>query len=325
LFNYSTSEKVGNKKGSTRFTDPVTGEVWRSRVSGQGGNPCPIHGGEPWPDVPLSKAHSRPEGDGKAEFWLGGGLITVSKPKVGEAVQLGGGRRGKITEFSRASRRRMLYMMAKTDKRKKPVFITLTYPDDYPGSPKEWKRDLKIFLQRFRRHFNQTGGVWKLEPQKRGAPHYHMIAWIPYNEMKKTIKWVADNWYEVVGSGDINHWKWHMGLLGKGNVPCVGSIKSERGVMGYAGKYVGKMTEDYDLAPELVKAWGEAGKWWGIFGDVFIPWGELITAAVDFKEAAVLMRYMRRAAHFRSRQYQTLNLLCGADFWFDRLDRLLRP
>ena len=345
MFNYSTFEKVGNKKASTRFTDPVTGEVLRSRVGTGGspfseGGPLPTVGANPkrGDTCPLSYAHIRPQGGGKVECWLGGGLITVKKPKVGEDEQQGGGRRGKVHGFSRAAQTRMKRKMAQTRIKCKPLFVTLTYPDDFPGSPRQWKRDLKVFFQRLLRAFPEVGDIWKLEPQKRGAPHYHMLVWLPYGyaEIHKFTKWVADNWYEIVGSGDINHWKWHMGLLGNGNLPCVGTINSPRGAMAYAGKYMGKLTEEGDLEPELLKAWGEAGRWWGVIGKKNIPWADLVEVEVSFQEAAILMRLIRRASRYvkngkmyqiKSRQYQSLNFIAwqaGADFWFDRLDRLLR-
>lgn len=259
----------------------------------------------------LSKAHSSTKA--KAEYWLNGSLITVAKPKI-EQPQVGGGKRGKVKEFSKAARRRMLYMMAKTDKTKKPIMITLTYPLNFPGSPGEWKRHLKLFLKRLVYTYPAAAGVWKLEPQKRGAPHYHILCWMPVFMMAELRLWVSKVWFEVVNSGDPLH------LLAGTRVELV---KSERGVMAYAGKYVGKVTDDLNLSEEVRGSWGQAGKWWGIFQRDNIPWAVLVTCELTYSEACKVMRLMRRAGKLRSRDYKSLNLLCGADFWFDRLDRML--
>lgn len=57
-----------------------------------------------------------------------------------------------------------------------PNFVTLTYPAKFPTVSRA-KRDLKVFQQRLIRRFPGSGGIWKLEPQERGAPHYHLLIW----------------------------------------------------------------------------------------------------------------------------------------------------
>lgn len=255
----------------------------------------------------LSTAHIRPR-PASIDVFLHGSLISVHRPK-GKIQQTGGGIRGNVADFSRGSRRRMLRKMAMTDKRIKPIFITLTFPDKWPGSPKEWKRMLKIFIQRFRRQYTDSGGVWKLEPQARGAPHYHMLVWMSEIEIESVIRWVSDNWYQVVGSNDLRHWKWHMGLLGRGNKACVGPVTSEHGVMGYAGKYIAKLADDYELDPAIRAAWSAAGRWWGVWGEKNIPWAEVVNIQVSDPVINDLFRYARRYAHMRGRSsWQSLTI-----------------
>lgn len=272
-----------------------------------GGGPGIIRG--------LSHAHTGTKHtQGEIRFYKGGSLLVVSKPKLA-AVQVGGGRRGKISEFSRAARRRMLKMMAKTKRDVHPLMVTLTYPSEFPGSPADWTRHRKLFLKRLLYHWLQSGGVWKLEPQTRGAPHYHLLVWgITKTDYLKFLKWVSVTWYTVVGSGDQKH-------LRAGT--RVEPIRNSRGVMAYAAKYVGKLSSAFDLPESLRIAWSNVGKWWGCFGLDNIPWATVLSAALPIRQVYKIMRLIRRAAHIPARQYQSLALFCCADFWFDRFDRLL--
>ena len=260
----------------------------------------------------LSYTHSSRK-EGAVTFYLGGSLMEVEKPHF-EQPQKGGGKRGGITQFSNGSRRRMLKMMAKTELQSHPLMVTLTYPGEFPGEPKVWKKHLKNWLQRLKYHFPGVGGVWKLEPQKRGAPHYHLLVWGVAGEFWCFTEWVKRSWFEVVNSGDIKHL--HAGTR-------VEAIRSERGVMAYAGKYVGKTTQKMELGEDLQKAWGEAGKWWGVFGMENIPWASAVTSALPLNMVYQVMRLMRRAGHLKARQYQSLALFCAADFWFEKYNQML--
>ena len=104
----------------------------------------------------------------RAEFWLGARFIKVSTPKIHYAGKYGGGRGG-CSEFSRKSRSRLLQKLSKTKTDLLPVFITLTYPAEYPDNSHDWKTHLDRFAKRMIRRFPHSGFVWKLEPQKRSS------------------------------------------------------------------------------------------------------------------------------------------------------------
>jgi hypothetical protein len=126
------------------------------------------------------------------------------------------------------------------------LFVTLTYPRQYPGTWQVWKRQLDTMMKRFRRKFPSFAATWKLEPQKRGAPHYHLlVVGVPF--LAKA--WLSHMWYEVVGSGDPKH------LEAGTNVQLA---KSHKGVVSYAAKYTAKRQE-------LPADWQEGvGRWWGV-------------------------------------------------------------
>ena len=144
--------------------------------------------------VALSNAHIRRKTSSKVIFREGSSFYSVSRPvsKVTEAR----GVRSSIKGFSTASRRRLLYKIAGIRRDAElPCFVTLTYPNEFPTIERA-KRDLKIFIQRLKYKFS-CSGIWKLEPQERGAPHYHCLIWgVDEGEL---LDFVAYTWYEIAG------------------------------------------------------------------------------------------------------------------------------
>jgi hypothetical protein len=158
-------------------------------------------------------------------------------------------RRGKVREFTRRSRTRLqqtLCAVPIAHVGRGLLFVTLTYPRAWPGSWPVWKRQLDTLLKRLRRKFPAFGAVWKLEPQRRGAPHFHLlVVGVPF--IAKA--WLSRSWYEVVKSGDARH-------LAAGTQ--VQLARSHRGVVSYAAKYTAKRQ---DLPPD----WQEGvGRFWGV-------------------------------------------------------------
>jgi hypothetical protein len=176
-------------------------------------------------------------------------------------------KRRKISTFSKHSRRRLVQMMGTLKKRHKPLFVTLTYPEVYPEDIKTAKEHLNTFWKRFIRRFPGASMVWKLEPQKRGAPHYHLLVWGV--DLIEARNYVPYAWVDVTGSDDENHLLWHLGKLGHGNKPCVEEIYSWNGVVVYASKYMGK---DVESKPE----WKNPGRFWGVKSRENMPYSEVI-------------------------------------------------
>lgn len=252
----------------------------------------------------LSTAHIRRKVTGTSTFWVGGSLLTVSKPKISNS-QLGGGPRGKVCIFSKNSRRRLMRSLAKTMKKDFPIFITLTYPEEFPGSPEEWKRHLKNFLSRMSYKFPGCSGFWKLEPQKRGAPHYHLLIWGA--DFLKLFCWVPEAWYKVVKSGDEKH-------LRAGT--SVQRVRTWRGVMSYASKYLGK---NIDKMP----GWEHVGRYWGIFSRKQVPWAKTEFAELNYKQATKMLRLLRRYAHLKGRDYKSLTIFCNDPaYWLENIQAL---
>lgn len=254
--------------------------------------------------LPLSTAHISP----RIEWNAGASLLSVKNGQISEAV--GGGIRGKVTGFSRASRRRLMQTIARIRKDADlPNFVTLTYPASFP-TPKESKKHLDTFQKRLRRKYPDIGIIWKLEPQERGAPHYHMLTWGPDTE--ELLRFVASSWFEIAGNGDMKHLFFHLGAF-QDSKPCVSKVRSFRGVWSYASKYLGKTFE--------VAGWNEqeTGRYWGVAGRDNIPFGESMVMFITSKDAHEWMRYQRRFARLKSRDYKSITIFCTADQWVHRV------
>jgi hypothetical protein len=157
----------------------------------------------------LSNSHNRPHGS--ITLFRGASLAKVQTRTETEISvrEREAPKRGEITEFSERSRQRLRIKIAMVCREELPYFCTLTYPGEWIWDAKLWKRHLKIFSQRFQRRFPTGSFIWKLEFQERGAPHFHPFIWgIPeFEGLRAVIDFVSEAWFEVVGSGDEKHFR----------------------------------------------------------------------------------------------------------------------
>ena len=125
-----------------------TGEgEWR-RGGPQGRPPSPLG---------LSKAHipARPA-KGIITSYRGASLMQVrlrGEVTTGKAKSVP---RGDIVEFTTASRRRMLELLAKVEQKAVPFFLTLTYPDNFPPYREDYKGHLEAFCDRIQRPWPES-------------------------------------------------------------------------------------------------------------------------------------------------------------------------
>lgn len=277
--------------------------------------------------VPLSTAHKRTRktGSGGAVApkkpqappaspyveWLGNAsILKVSKAEP--TIQTGGGLRGVVKGFSRGSRRRLMSKIASVRRDAKlPCFVTLTYPKSFP-EPKQSKKHLKEFIRRAKRSFPGTGIIWKLEPQQRGAPHYHLLVW--GSSQKELRAWVPNAWHDIAGGGDNYHLLWHEGKLK--NKHCVNAVYSFKGVWSYASKYLGKTFE--------VAGWDskEVGRFWAVVNPANIPFGEVQRLELSRGEAVHVMRYQKRFARLKSRSYPSITIFCDSEQWINKVIKI---
>lgn len=208
-----------------------------------------------------------------------------------------GCRRGRVGGFSARSRKRLLEKLARLEHDPSSVsFVTLTYPQQFP-TPQRAKQHLRAWLKRLQVRFPDVAAVWRLELQQRGAPHFHLIifgaSWIDK-------RWIQKSWSEVIG------WA---------GVPVftrIERLRSWRGVMSYASKYIAKVSDvadaprfatevpdvqagdwgavtvltgravGFNSLPYLAARWDFVGRWWGVFNEAGLPYADKSTVVVPF-------------------------------------------
>lgn len=204
-----------------------------------------------------------------------------SPPLVNIPENQGRGKRSKITQFSPRARKNMLKAIFGLSQYPS-IFITLTYPRFYPADSQEWKRHLDNFFRDVRRKFPQAWFFWKLEPQKRGAPHFHLIGDLG-SEIKIHIfrNYLAQLWFRIVDSKDTKHL--NAGTQADYISDSIGKMRA------YVCKYVGKADAECSF-PE----WSEPGRFWGRHGHENMPPVLITVANISEVEFTWIKRLVRR-------------------------------
>ena len=187
-----------------------------------------------------------------------------------------GAKRGRIREFTRESRRRFVHRLEAIDwdEALRPPdvvewFATLTVHRD--EGVDHAARALRKLKDRFRRAVPTGLAAWKLEPQRRGAPHYHLVVVVSLNELARVVgpprpttveqcdegplelmrerfeAWLLRQWREVTGQRSITQVR-------------VEEPRAAGGLRRYMSKYMAKGTP-VPLDWEGHRFWGFWGQW----------------------------------------------------------------
>lgn len=120
-------------------------------------------------------------------------------------------KRSTINSWSSQSRARMSYTLSTLDMSPLfenhgiPALVTLTMPRNWEQvtpTPKSFKSLVNKLFDRYRYAWGENlAGVWKLEFQKRGAPHVHLLMTPPTHRRPGTgetfSSWLAVNWAQL--------------------------------------------------------------------------------------------------------------------------------
>jgi len=188
-------------------------------------------------------------------------------------------KRGKVTDFTRASRRRLIDKAARlTSKHYDTKFLTLTF-HHFP-TPEQAKVAFRKFLKRMHRRFPQAAALWRAEMQERGSPHFHLIIfgirWWGHSELQAI-------WTECTGEDMSFVW--------------IKPMRSAKRVMSYIAKYMSKPTDEHELASfkdasyltDIERKW--TGRHWGVFNKACLPMAERFTAIVRDEEIFSAFRF----------------------------------
>jgi len=120
-----------------------------------------------------------------------------------------------ITEWSRRSRAAMCRTFAELDYtplvecRRVPAMVTLTYPGGWECVAPDGasvKRHMMLWRKRFQREWGEPARyIWKLEFQRRGAPHIHLWMAPPHavgRSGRKFRDWLSQEWADIVAHPD---------------------------------------------------------------------------------------------------------------------------
>ena len=120
-----------------------------------------------------------------------------------------------ITEWSRKSRAAMCRTFAEIDytplveSGRMPAMVTLTYPGDWETVAPDGmsvKRHIVLWRKRFHREYSEPARyIWKLEFQRRGAPHVHLWMTPPTRKGRSGRsfrEWLSHTWAEIVNHPD---------------------------------------------------------------------------------------------------------------------------
>lgn len=195
-----------------------------------------------------------------------------------------GGVRGACKGFSKSSRRRLIHKLAQVrGAGLVAYFVTLTYPAEFSRDWKRWKRDFKVWRDRLMGRFpSVVGGCWRVEFQKRGAPHFHVLLWVK-DRLPPTFKlWLSHSWYNIVGSEDEKH------LRAGTNAQ---ELDCRRAVRLYVSKYVGKLTPAVDNETGEIMQPDGWGRNWALFGD--LDMSPVVEMELEQTEYVMLRRLIR--------------------------------
>jgi hypothetical protein len=223
---------------------------------------------------------------------VGGSVSTLSfeESKVSNRLRPrkrhGRGTRDRIKGFSRASRRNLLRHLASLNRsafrafKGRIIFVTLTYPDEYPKDPELCKRHLKALRKRLQREYGSFAAFWRLGIQRRAAWHFHLLLFVgpsvgPVGELRRFI---YSSWYEVTGKVSEGHL--HAGTR-------VEVVKRWKQVTSYVERYMAK--------PEEFPKGLQTGRIWRIWSEELLPvrWE---TAEVSLRDAFRIRRIYRKLA-----------------------------
>ncbi len=216
-----------------------------------------------------------------------------------------------ITEWSRKSRAAMCRTFAELDytplveSGRVPAMVTLTYPGDWESVAPDGasvKRHMVLWRKRFQREYGEPARyIWKLEFQRRGAPHIHL--WMaPPNTAgpsgRKFRDWLSQEWADIVGHPDAEQRARHM-LAGTA-IDILNGLRAcdpKRLAIYFTKHSSPNHLGDKECQHMVPEAWQQPGhgpgRFWGVHGL------QRATAVVEIAQDAYLMA--RRIARRWSR------------------------
>jgi len=221
--------------------------------------------------------------------------------------------RGSITRFTPDSRRRLIERMARLNvDGVRTVFLTLTFSG--VPSPDEAKAAYRRFMERVRRKYPAASAIWRMEPQERKSPHFHLLLFnFPYVHHKI----IARVWRQC--THEKKSFVWVKKIDG-----------GKRQCMYYVSKYIAKRESPKSPTSLDNLAYLHAereftddpGRMWGVFNGHKLPYA--VRRRLDFNDPYAieeLWSWMTLATHGRVGDFRH-NARCYDDDPYQFLNRL---
>lgn len=209
-------------------------------------------------------------------------VVSSTRRSTTDKDKCGSGR--VITEWSRKSRSSMCRTFAELDyaplveSGRVPAMVTLTYPGDWEIVAPDGasvKRHMVLWRKRFQREYGEpVRCIWKLEFQRRGAPHIHL--WMappmtPGRSGRSFAQWLSETWAQVVDHPEAEQKARHR-LAGTA-IDVRNGLKAcdpKRLAIYFAKHSSPNLHGDKDyqhIVPELWQQPGRGpGRFWGVYG-----------------------------------------------------------
>lgn len=202
-----------------------------------------------------------------------------------------GGIRGTVCGFSRASARRLRERLIRIDYlATRSTWATVTYHDGWRSDPEQWHAHLHRLELALARDWPREllGGIWRLEFQKRGAPHFHLLLfWRDPPRVALFRAWLASRWNAIAEPGDDVARR----VGTQADPVTLNSHEDVARLLRYLAKYLAKP----DAREDVLTATGgvmETGRCWGQF--LTIPLTTVADIRLDDTQRFILARRVRR-------------------------------
>jgi hypothetical protein len=163
-------------------------------------------------------------------------------------------KRGIIRNFSQASRNRLLRLFSclQYSKFYNTYFVTLTYHNRNEPKRATCKSDLNVFLQYIRDNYPLSHYIWRLELQKRGMPHFHVILFnMPQTDLKAEDKLRHElniAWHRIADPTSSSHFSYGFDIK---------RLISFKQAFFYISKYCAKIDNNLDCK-KLGRIWSRS-------------------------------------------------------------------
>jgi hypothetical protein len=164
------------------------------------------------------------------------------------------------------------------------IFVSLSYPHEYPDDPELCKRHLKAFRKRLQREYGTFTAFWRLGIQRRGAWHFHLLLFVgpSIGSIEELRRFISSSWYEVTGKISEGHLRAGTRVV---------AVKKWKQATSYVERYMAK--------PEEFPEGLQTGRIWGVWNKELLPvrWE---TAQVSLRDAFRIRRIYRKLARRKS-------------------------